>query len=312
MLVLGLDIGTQSAKALLLDANGAVRGTAAVDYPIDTPHPGWAEQAPETWWAAACEAIRQVIGQAPEPVATVALSGQMHGVALLSARGEPVRPAILWTDARAGIEAKELRETVPQLVEIAGNPIMASFSAPKLVWLARHEAAVLKRARWFLLPKDYVRLRLTGEVATDPSDASGTLLFDLCRRQWASDVIGRIGLDPAWFPPVVASGAVAGYITHEAAEQTGLKQGIPVLAGGADMAMGAVGAGLIEPDVAGVLLSTAGQVLLTVERIAPEALGRVYYFAHAIPDRYFAMGALLSAGLSLRWLRDVLRGVSFA
>lgn len=311
MLVLGLDIGTQSTKALLLDDGGRVQGSASVEYTIDTPRPGWAEQRPQTWWRAACESVRQVIKNAPEPVAAVGLSGQMHGAVLLGRHGDPIRPAILWTDARAGQETTELRAKVPELVGIAGNPIMAAFTAPKLLWLARHDPLALRDVRWCLLPKDYVRFRLTGEIATDPSDASGTLLFDLRRNDWARDIISRVGLDPCWFPPVIPSNTVAGYVTPEAMEQTGLKAGTPVIAGGADMAMAAVGAGLVETDLAGVLLSSAGQVLLTVESVSLDALGRAYYFAHVVPGRYLAMGALLTAGLSLRWLRDLIGSPSF-
>ncbi|MBE3598675.1 MAG: xylulokinase [Limnochordaceae bacterium] len=311
---LGVDAGTQGVKVVLVEAGGAVRGRAAEEYAIDTPATGWAEQWPQVWWDAACRAVRRALaesGLGPSDVAVVGLSGQMHGIVLLDGHGQPVRPAVLWADSRAVEETAELRRRFPEIERRASNPIMASFSAPKLLWLARHEPETWRRVRRVLLPKDAVRLRMTGEAATDPSDASGTLLFDLHQGRWMEDVIQALGLDPGRFPPVRGSGEVAGALTHEAAEALGLRPGTPVITGGADMPMGALGAGLAGPATAAVLLGTAGQVLLDVERPEPRALGRAYYFAHVLPGRYLAMGALLSAGLSLRWLKQLLDGRSY-
>jgi xylulokinase len=305
-LALGLDLGTQGVKALLLDGAGRVRAAANRSYRIHALRPGWAEQDPLDWWAAAQEVIREVLSNARGRVEAVGLSGQMHGAVLLDTEGVAVRPCLIWADARADAECAEIRTRVPAVTRITGNPVMTAFTAPKLLWLRRHEPHSLARARTLLLPKDYLRYRLTCELATDPTDAGGTLLFDLATWTWSEELLAALDLPRHLLPEIRPTLEASGRITREAAEATGLAEGTPVLTGGADMAIGLVGCGATQEGEVVVLISTAGQVLVRVPGPLEDGLGRVYYLPHVFPRSVYAMGAILSAGICLRWLSEVL------
>jgi xylulokinase len=260
-----------------------VLAVAEEEYPLSLPRPGWAEQDPEDWWRASGRALA-ALGVEP---ASVGLTGQMHGLVLLDARDEVLRPAILWNDQRTGAECEEIERLVgrDRLLELTGNRALAGFTAPKLLWVRRHEPDVWKRVRHVLLPKDYVRLRLTGERVIDAAEASGTLLFDVARRRWSEEVCEALEVPMEWLPPVQESSA----------------------AGGAgDQQAGAVGVGAVRPGVLSVALGTSGVVLAPLERYQPEPEGRLHVFCHALPGTWEAMGVMLSAAGSLRWLRDLL------
>lgn len=310
---IGIDIGTSGVKALLVDEAGRVVAAASRSYPLYTPQPGWAEQDPEDWMQATVASIGDLLRQAGRsiPVRALSFSGQMHGAVLIDSRGEVVRPAILWCDVRTQPECEEITAAVgrDELLRRTGNPALAGFTAPKLVWLRKHEPQNLDRAATLLLPKDYVRYRLTGEMAMDLSDAAGTLLLDVGRGRWDTGLAELLGLRPSLLPPLVASHEVAGRLTAEAAAATGLPAGIPVVAGGADNACGAVGAGVVQAGQGLVSIGSSGVVLVQSDRFRIDPGGRIHSFSHAVPNAWYLMGVMLSAGLSYAWLRDqVVRG----
>lgn len=310
--LIGIDVGTSGTKTLLSDADGRIAARATVDYPLHAPRPAWAEQDAEDWWNAAVEGIRRVLNEAsvrPEDVAGIGVTGQMHSSVLLDAAGRVVRPPILWCDGRTTAECRQIEADVggrARLIELTGNPALEGFTAPKLVWLRNHERASYDRIKTVMLPKDYIRYRLTGEIATDVSDAAGTLLYDVRRREWSSPVVESLGLDPAWLPRVAESAEVVGAVTQAAAELTGLNAGTPVVAGGADNTCGAIGAGVVRPGQALVSIGSSGVVFVPTEepRLHPD--GIVHTFVHSVPDTWYVMGVTLAAGLSLRWVRDEL------
>ncbi|MPZ68075.1 MAG: xylulokinase [Actinobacteria bacterium] len=309
--VIGLDISTTAAKALVLDRSGAVRATGSSEYPCDTPHPLWSEQDPGQWWTGAGAAINAALADAGiegSDVAAVGLAGQMHGLVLLGEGGRILRPAILWNDQRTEAECDEIRDIVgkERLIAVTGNNALTGFTAPKLLWVKRHEPEVWAQARNVLLPKDYVRYRLTGDFAIDCADGSGTLLFELARRDWSIEIVGELGIDPAWLPKVHEGPDVTGVVTPEAAEATGLLAGTPVVAGGGDQAAAAVGTGAVSPGILSVSLGTSGVVFATTEGALIEPDGRLHAFCHAVPERWHAMGVMLSAAGSLRWYHDTL------
>src|SRR4051794_8053001 len=296
--VAGLDIGTSGVKGLALGEDGAILARAEVGYPLSTPHPGWAEQDPEDWWRATRDVLGHLRAEAGEP-AGIGLSGQMHGLVVLDDRDEVLRPAMLWNDQRTAAECDEIEATIgfERLIELTGNRALTGFTAPKLLWLRHHEPDVHARIRHVMLPKDYVRLRLTGEHAIDVADASGTLWLDVARRRWSDDVLAALEVDPAWLPRVLESPEVSG-TTREGA--------VPVAAGAGDQAAGALGVGVVRPGEAlSVVLGTSGVVFAAGERFAPDPQGRVHAFCHAVPGAWHTMGVMLSAAGSLRWLRDV-------
>ena len=309
--VLGLDVSTTATKAVLVDESGGVVGIGASGYDVAVPHPLWSEQDPDLWWTATQAAIRSVLvttGVDPASIAAVGLSGQMHGAVLLDASDRPVRSAILWNDGRTAAECDEIREALGRvrLIGITGNDALAGFTAPKLLWVRRHEPEAWARVAHLLLPKDFVRLQLTGEHATDCADAAGTLLLDLARRSWSSDVLAALDLDPAILPAVHEGPAVTGTISEAAASATGLRAGTPVVAGGGDQAANAVGVGAIDPGVVALSLGTSGVIFAATDRPVVEPEGRVHAFCHAVPDRWHLMSVMLSAAGSLRWYRDAL------
>jgi xylulokinase len=310
-LVLGIDVSTTATKAVLVDDAGAVIGVASAEYPFETPHPLWSEQDPALWWDGAVAAIVEVLATAGRPgsdVAAVGLTGQMHGLVLLDVSDRVLRPAILWNDQRTSAECDAIRAAVgpERLVEVTGNDALTGFTAPKLVWVRDHEPELWRRAAHVLLPKDYVRLRLTGVHALDKADGAGTLLFDLAARDWSEEVLARLDIPAGWLPPTFEGPEVTGVISAEAADLTGLRSGTPVVAGGGDQAANAVGVGVVSPGTMALSLGTSGVVFAATDRPLYEPQGRVHAFCHAVPDRWHLMSVMLSAAGSLRWFRDAL------
>jgi xylulokinase len=307
--VLGLDVSTTATKAVILDRSGAVRSSAAVEYPFQTPHQRWSEQDPNVWWSSAVRAIRTAIDQAGgDEVEAVGLAGQMHGLVALDAQDRVLRPAILWNDQRTEAECDEIRDVLgrARLIAITGNDALPGFTAPKLLWVRRHEPDVWSRIAHVLLPKDLVRLRLTGDHAVDGADGAGTLLFDLAARDWSDEVVGALGIDSSWLPRTYEGPDVTGSVTREAAEATGLRAGTPLVAGGGDQAATAVGVGAVEPGVVSVSLGTSGVVFTATDAPRVEPEGRLHAFCHSVPERWHLMGVMLSAAGSLRWFRDAM------
>ena len=298
--LVGLDVGTTGVKAIALSPAGEVLSVATRGYPVSTPRPGWSEQDPEDWWRAAEAALAEV--GAGREVAGIGLSGQMHGLVVLDASGRVIRPAILWNDQRTAEECAEIERLVglERLISLTGNRALTGFTAPKLVWLRRHEPDAYARVARVLLPKDYVRLRLTGEWAIDASDASGTLLLDVERRDWSAEVLDALELPSEWLPPVLESPERAGSVT---AGDT-VPRGTPVAAGAGDQPAAAVGVGAVRPGVLSVVLGTSGVVLAPLPAYAHDAEARVHAFCHALPGTWQAMGVMLSAAGSLQWLHD--------
>jgi xylulokinase len=308
-LVLGIDVSTTATKAVLIDEPGAVRAIGVAEYEFETPQLLWSEQAPRLWWDAAQAAIRSALASADVPaeeVVAVGLTGQMHGAVLLDAAGEVLRPAILWNDQRSGPECELIRQAVGprRLIEITGNDALTGFTAPKLVWVREHEPDVWARIAHLLLPKDYVRLQLTGEYAVDVADGAGTLLFDLAARTWSAEVVAALGIDPGWLPATFEGPAVTGVVSAAAAAATGLRPGTPVVAGGGDQAANGVGVGVVAPGTMALSLGTSGVVFAPTDRPIFDPLGRVHAFCHALPGRWHFMSVMLSAAGSLRWFRD--------
>ena len=316
-IVLGIDVSTTATKAVLVDGRGAVLGIASSEYPFEQPQPLWSEQDPESWWTGAAAAIQEVLavtGTDPAAVEAVGLTGQMHGLVLLDEADQVVRPAILWNDQRTGAECDLIREALgpERLIRITGNDALTGFTAPKLVWVRDHEPEAWARAAHVLLPKDYVRLRLTGDHALDKADGAGTLLFDLAARDWSDEVLEALEIPRAWLPPTFEGPDVTGVVTAGAAAATGLRAGTPVVAGGGDQAANAVGVGAVVPGRMALSLGTSGVVFATTEAPLYEPAGRVHAFCHAVPGRWHFMSVMLSAAGSLRWFRDGLApGVPF-
>ena len=305
--VLGLDVSTTATKAVILDETGAVRTSAAVEYPFETPHPRWSEQDPNVWWNAAVGAIRTALGDLRgDEVEAVGLTGQMHGLVALDAEDRVLRPAILWNDQRTEAECDEIRDAIgrDRLIRVTGNDALPGFTAPKLLWVRRHEPDVWSRIAHVLLPKDLVRLRLTGDHAVDRADGAGTLLFELAKRDWSSEVVAALGIDPSWLPPTYEGPDVTGSVSQGAARATGLRAGTPVVAGGGDQSAAAVGVGAVEPGVVSLSLGTSGVVFTTTDGPVIDPEGRLHAFCHCVPDRWHVMGVMLSAAGSLRWFRD--------
>ncbi|MBI2941394.1 MAG: xylulokinase [Chloroflexi bacterium] len=307
--VLGIDVGTTGTRAIVVDPRGRILGGATAEYPLHTPRPLWAEQDPADWWRATIEAVHGALSAAGlrgDVVQGIGLSGQMHGTVFLDAQHAVIRPAILWCDQRTQRECDWITERVgaARLIELTCNPALTGFSAPKIVWLRDHEPGAYVRVRKVLLPKDYIRFLLTGEFATEVSDASGTLLLDVARRAWSAEMLERLAIDPAWLPEVYESPVVSGRVTPKAAEATGLAPGTPVVGGGGDQAAGGIGNGIVRPGVISSTIGTSGVVFAFAERPNRDRLGRVHTFCHAVPGRWHVMGVTQGAGLSLRWLRD--------
>jgi xylulokinase len=309
---LGLDIGTGGSRALLVDAGGTVAGGVTAPHKdIHMERPLWAEQHPDNWWEAAADAVREVLAQLDvrgEDVAGVGLSGQMHGLVLLDGHGTVVRPALIWCDQRSQQQVDWINTTAGRamVLEQTANPVLTGFTAPKLLWVRDNDPQSFERARQVLLPKDYIRYRLTGEYAGDVSDASGTALFDVVHRRWAEPLIERLGIDRTWLPRVVESPELTGKITPQAAARTGLKAGTPVVGGAGDQAASAVGNGIVEPGLVSCTIGTSGVVFSHLDQVAYDPQGRVHTFCHAVPGKWHVMGVTQGAGLSLQWFRNQL------
>jgi len=307
--LLGIDVSTTGVKALVIDRDGAISDSFTSPLHLSNPQPLWSEQKPNDWWQAAVNSIQHVVREnAGGDIAAIGLTGQMHGLVLLDEAGEVLRPSILWNDQRCAAECDEIRARLgkERLIQISGNDALTGFTAPKIVWVRNHEREVYDRARHVLLPKDYLRYKLTSEYAMDKADGSGTLLFDLQRRDWSNELLDALDIPAAWLPPTFEGPAITSRITAEAAQATGLSEGTPVVAGGGDQAAQAVGVGAIRPGVVALTLGTSGVVFAATETPLIEAQGRLHAFCHAVPGRWHLMGVMLSAAGSLQWYRDAL------
>lgn len=309
MQLLGIDVSTTGVKALLIDGDGEISASFTTPLQLSTPRPLWSEQHPHDWWQAAVNSIKHVLREnTAAEIGAIGLTGQMHGLVLLDDHGEVLRPAILWNDQRCAAECDEIRARVgkDRLIRMSGNDALTGFTAPKILWVRNHEPEVYSRARHVLLPKDYLRYKLTHEYAMDKADGSGTLLFDLAQRDWSNDIFDALQIPAVWLPKTFEGPEITGRLTRETAEVTGLKEGTPVVAGGGDQSAQAVGVGAIRPGLLAVTLGTSGVVFAATETPLIESEGRLHAFCHAVPERWHLMGVMLSAAGSLQWYRDAL------
>lgn len=306
---LGIDIGTSGAKTLLINITGKAIASATDTYPLSTPRPLWAEQDPEDWWKATSSTIRSILSKSginPSEIEGIGLSGQMHGAVFLDADNQALRPSIIWCDQRTQAECDWMTEQIgrDRVVELISNPILTGFTAGKIIWVRNNEPDIYKKIRKVLLPKDFIRLRLTGEFASEVSDASGTALFNVRKRRWADEMLDGAGISRDWMPKVYESPEISGRINERASAETGLKAGTPVVGGGGDQASGAVGSGIVETGIVSSTVGTSGVVFAFADEPVVDPQLRVHTFCHAVPDKWHLMGVMLSAGGSLRWYRD--------
>ncbi len=308
--LMGIDVGTTGTRAVIVRPDGHVVGAATGDHPpMLMAKPGWAEQEPEDWWEATTLAVQGALSEAGlkgSDIAAVGLSGQMHGVVLLDRTNAVLRPSLIWCDQRSQAQCDWITSQVgsKRLIRLVSNPALTGFSAPKLLWIRDHEPAVFDRAAHFLLPKDFVRYRLTGEFATDVSDASGTLLFDVTHRRWSKEMLSALDLDSSLLPQAYESPEITGELTREAALLTGLVAGTPVVGGAGDQAASAVGNGIVLPGLTSATLGSSGVMFAYTGDPKLDPGGRIHTFCHAVPGKWHVMGVTQGAGLSLRWFRD--------
>ncbi len=308
-IVIGLDVGTSGTKAVAMDETGRLMASALVEYPLHSPKPGWAEQDPADWRAAALSALSQLAAQVnPADVKGIGLTGQMHGSVFLDAENNVLRNALLWCDQRTAAQCDAITEKVgaARLIEMVSNPALTGFTAPKILWLRDNEPHLYEKVRRVLLPKDYIRWVLTGEYATDVADASGTLLFDVKNRCWHRELLSLLDIDPALLPASFEGPEVTGTLTAGAAAQTGLPAGIPVVAGGGDQAANGVGCGIVRRGVVSASLGTSGVLFAFADTVSTDPEGRVHTFCHSVPGCWHTMGVVLSAAGSLQWFRNQL------
>ncbi|XHX78318.1 MAG: xylulokinase [Stenomitos frigidus ULC029] len=310
-MLLGIDLGTGSVKALLLAIDGTVMAEASHAYSVQTPQPGWTETDPAEWWQAVAIAVRTVMqhqgdGLPDDRVQAIGLSGQMHGVVLTDTKGEPLRPAILWADTRSNGVLDRYRTLAPHLHKQLANPITTGMAGATLLWLQAQEPALYKMARWALQPKDWLRFRLTGTVVTEPSDASGTLLYDLLADDWAIDVLDALPLRTDWLPAIVPSTSIAGSLTLEAAAQLGLQSGLPVVAGAADTAAAMLGAGVLEPGIIQLTVGSGAQIVTPRSQPIADPQAGTHLYRAALPHQWYTLAAIQNAGLALEWVRRLL------
>ncbi len=308
---LGIDVSTTSSKALIIDDSGKVIAVASSPHSLQTPKPLWSEQDPQEWWTAVCDCIRSALDQAHIPgdsIEAIGLTGQMHGLVLLDDAGNVLRPAILWNDQRTQDQCDEIHQKIgrEKFIQITGNVALTGFTAPKILWVKENEPEVFGRAKHVLLPKDYIRFKLTGEYAMDKADGAGTVLFDLRKRDWSDEVLNALGIPQSWMPRTFEGTEFTGSITEQAAALTGLSVGTMVAAGGGDQAAGAVGMGAVETGVVSLTVGTSGVVFATTPSALIEPQGRLHAFCHAVPGMWHFMGVMLSAAGSLQWFRDTL------
>lgn len=310
-IVVGLDVGTSGAKAVAIDQTGALRASALVEYPLHNPKPNWAEQDPGDWRSATLEVLSRIAhaldGHAAD-VKGIGLTGQMHGSVFLDSSSRVLRKAILWCDQRTAKQCGDITAKVgaAKLIDMVCNPALTGFTAPKILWLRENEPAVYDKVHRVLLPKDYVRLELTGEFATDVADASGTLLFDVKNRKWHTGLMSMLDIPASFMPPAFEGPEVTGRLSAGVAQATGLPNGIPVVAGGGDQAAGGVGCGIVRRGVISSTVGTSGVVFAFADEVSLDPQGRVHTFCHSVPGKWHMMGVMLSAGGSLRWFRDTL------
>jgi len=311
---LGIDVGTSSIKVVAVDPAGRLLAVASSPMTVDVQRPGWSEQNPEDWWSGTCSSIGQVLAEIESPeVRGVGLSGQMHSLVSLDKDRQVVRPAILWNDVRSSAEAAYVRETVGNeaLRRLAGNPSLEGFTVTKLLWMKNTEPRLFERVSHMLLAKDYIRYRLTGELGTEPSDASATLLFDIVNSRWSDEMCSLLGVDVGLLPPIIESAEIAGGVTKSAAHETGLAEGVPVVGGGADNACAAIGAGVVSTGDALFSVGTSGTVVAPTSSPVTDPGMRIHSMRHATPDTWYLMGVVLSAGAALDWWRRSSGNVGF-
>ena len=304
---LGIDLGTSSLKALVLDVDGSVVGTGSAPYPLLTPQPGWAEAEPEAWWEAAAIAVPEAAGAHAAEIAAIGLSGQMHGVVLSDELGHALRPAIIWADSRTRKQLATYSELSPERRRTLANPIATGMAGLTLLWLKEHERQLYRRAQWALQPKDWLRLRMVHEAATEPSDASATLLYDMTTDYWAKDLLEELDLRLDFLAPIRESAEICGILTSSAAEHLGVRPNLPVVAGAADAAAAAIAGGLLDPGPVQLTIGSGAQVVAPRNRLAIDPTGRTHLYRAAAPDRWYAMAAMQNAGIALEWVRTMLR-----
>jgi len=306
---MGIDIGTSGTRAIIIDTRGRILGAASHEHPSYAPKPAWSEQNPADWWKTTCKSTRKALKEAKlkkTDIGGIGLSGQMHGAVLLDKADKVLRPAILWNDQRTGAECDEITNTVgaKQLMKIACNPALTGFTAPKILWVRRNEPKTYDKVRKVLLPKDYIRLLMTGEYATEVSDASGTLLLDIPKRRWSGRILSKLQIPRDFMPECYESQEISGTLTKEGARALGLAPGTPVVGGGGDQAAGAVGNGIVRTGVISATMGTSGVVFAFSDKIAVDPKGRVHTFCHAVPGKWHVMGCVLAAGGSFQWFRN--------
>ncbi len=309
--LIGIDVGTSSAKAVLIDESGEVVNTVAPEYDFQTPKPLWAESDPEDWWQATIQSIKRLIeGQniGASNIAGLGLTGQMHGLVLLDKEGKVLRPCIMWNDQRSGSQCESITNKIgaEKVLELTGNPVLAGFTAPKIVWVKENEPEVYSRVAKVLLPKDYIRYRLSGDFFTDVSDASGMSLLDVSKRQWSDEMLDGCEVPREWVPEVTESPVASTKVCAEAAKLTGLMEGTPIIAGGGDQAAGAIGCGIVKEGVVSATLGTSGVIFAHSDQYLVEPNGRLHAFCHAVPGKWHLMGVMLSAAGSFQWYRNTL------
>jgi xylulokinase len=309
-LFLGLDIGTSGAKAIVCDGDGHIVAMALAEYPISSPQPLWSEQNPSDWWQGAQHAIRDVVSAVDaSQIMGIGLTGQMHGSVFLDADNQVIRPALLWNDQRTAAECAEITQRIgtQRLIEIAGNPALTGFQAPKILWVRNHEPANFARIAHILLPKDYIRLLLSGVYATDAADAAGTLLIDITSRDYSDEILAALEIKREWLPTVYEGPSITSHLTADMATALGLTAGIPIIAGGGDNAAAAIGTGIIKSGVVNSSIGTSGVVFAHSDGIALDPHGRLHTFCHSVPGAWHMMAVTLSAGGAFGWLRNTLR-----
>jgi xylulokinase len=307
MAVLGIDLGTSAVKTIIVDVSGRIMSAGRAEYAIAMPHPGWAEGDPAQWWQSTIAATREALARLPEvAIAAIGLAGQMHGLVLADGAGQPVRPALVWADTRAEAELARYRALPAEMLLCLGNPLVPGMAGPLLCWLDQNEPGTYQAARWALQPKDWLRLRLTDIAATDPSDASATLLYDLPADRWADEIIDALGLRRDLLAPIVPSGAVAGRLTERSAAALGLPAGLPVASGAADTAAALLGTGLVAPGPIQMTLGTGAQIVQVRDTPEIDATGRTHLYRAADGTHWYAMAAVQNAGLALDWVLRLL------
>jgi xylulokinase len=310
--LLGIDIGTSGTKTLICDEDGKVLATAMAEHPIYSPKPGWSEQKPEDWWKATCQATKAVLKKAKLKaidISAIGLSGQMHGSVFIGPKDQVVRPALLWNDQRTQKQCDDITAKAggrARLIDLVANPALTGFTAPKILWLRENEPRNFEKTRQVLLPKDYIRFRMTGEFATEVSDASGTLLLDVLNRRWSDQLLSLLQIDKGLLPRVQESPDVTGTLDEQGAADLGLREGIPVVGGAGDQAAGAVGNGIVTAGIVSATLGTSGVVFAHSDQPVRDPQGRVHTMCHAVPGKWCVFGCMLSAGGSFQWFRNQL------